>query len=112
MNTTTLVRYKNIFLLCALLGFLTINLTFLYYTFIEKEIYQAAMKNGLALVFMAEALLLMSFFAFLLARLRLPNLHWLLFIGLSLAGSLAFSVPFSLYIWAKNQPSESNPTPS
>ena len=80
------------------MGFIVINVPFLYFTFLEKAVYDAAMSNGVALVFIGEGFLLMLFFAFVIFKLGWNKPGWLMFIILTLLGSLAFSIPLTLYL--------------
>jgi hypothetical protein len=98
MNLDSLKSLRGVFLFLALLGFSVINLPFLYFFFFEKAIYDVAMTNGVALVFMAEAFLLMFIFAFLIGKVGWKKPGWFIFIVLSIVGSLAFSIPFFLYL--------------
>ncbi|MGE9295925.1 MAG: hypothetical protein ACQKBV_06535 [Puniceicoccales bacterium] len=93
-------------LIASIIGFLTINMPFLYYTLIGREVYSAAMSNGLALVFIAEAFLLLALVAFLIAKLGWKKPGWFAFVVFSLVGSLAFSIPFFLYLHAKQKPAD------
>jgi uncharacterized membrane protein YesL len=103
MKLTSLRPLKRFFLVASLLGFLLINLPFLYYFSFEKSIYEAAMGNPVALVFIAEAFLLMFLFAFLIAKLGWTRPGWLLFIVFSILGSMAFSIPFMLYLHLRKE---------
>lgn len=100
MQLSLLRPYRGLFLLLSILGFLLINLPFLYFALFEKAVYDAAMSNGVALVFISEAILLMLLIAFLIAKLDLRKPGWLWFIVLSILGSMAFSIPFYLYIYS------------
>ena len=100
MSISSLSPIRGFILMVALLGFVVINLPFLYFAFFEKAVYDSAMANGVALVFMGEAFFLMLFFAFLIYRLGWQKPGWFLFIVFSLVGSMAFSVPFMLYLQA------------
>jgi len=101
MKTRALLELRPLLLLAALLGLVFINGPFLYFTLIDRETYDAAMRNGMALAFIAEALLLTALFAFLIARMGMKP-GWLFFVGMSLAGSLAFSVPLQLYLMTRH----------
>ena len=92
---------RGILLGTAIAGFLFINIPFLYFAVLEREVYTEAMRNGMALVFMGEAFLLMFLIAFLISRLGLQKPGWLLFIVFSVLGSLAFSIPFFLYLHSR-----------
>ena len=106
MSLSLLRPYRGLFLLLSILGFLLINVPFLYFVFFEKSIYYTALSNGVFLIFLSEAFLLMSFAAFLMAKLGLNKPGWVWFIVLTLLGSMAFSVPFYLYIHTRRIPSE------
>jgi len=101
MNLEKLRPFRPFFLLAAIFGFAVVNGAFLYYSLIDRATFDAGMSNGLALVFMGEAFLLMFFFAFLIAKLGLKRPGWVFFIAMSLIGSMAFSVPLQLYLWLR-----------
>lgn len=103
-----IVRYKNTFLVISIIGFAVINLPFLYYAFIGRDVYTQAMGNGMALLFMSEAFLLMFFIAFLIAKMKMKKPGWEFFIAMSILGSLAFSIPFQLYLIARKNESKIN----
>lgn len=88
-------------LILSILGFVFINIPFLYIAVNEREVYLEAMNNSLALVFMAEAIVLMILGALLICRLGIQKPGWIWFILLSIIGSLAFSVPFFLYLHSR-----------
>ena len=106
MNMEKLRNLRPVFLILAILGFLFINCPFLYFALIEREVYAAGMKNGIALVFIAEAFLLIAFFAFLIAKMGQKKPGWIFFICMSMLGSLAFSIPLQLYLMTKPNNSE------
>lgn len=87
----------------AALGLLVPNGIFLYYLFAEPAAVRAALANPVALVFVAEAFFLMFFFAWLLGRagVRRPTGRW--FVLLSLVGSMAFSVPATIWLLGKSR---------
>ena len=103
MNISSLRPLKGFFLVASILGFFLINVPFLYYALIETAVYDAAMTNGVALVFIAEAFLLLAFFAFLIAKVGWKKPGWIWFIVLSLVGSMAFSVPLMLYLHLRKE---------
>lgn len=103
---TSLQPLKGFFLVASILGFLLINVPFLYYSFIETAVYDAAMTNAVTLLFVAEAFLLLALFAFLIAKLGWQRPGWILFVVFSILGSMAFSVPFMLYLHARKAGSE------
>lgn len=106
MNAEKLRPLRPLLLIAAILGFLVINCPFLYYALIATEVYLVAMKNGMALVFIAEAFLLVIFFAFLIAKMGWKKPGWIFFVVMSLLGGLAFSIPLQLYLMAKPDNSE------
>lgn len=89
---------KPALLFLAILGLLGPNSVFLYFTFARPEIAAAAYENPVALVFIVEAFFLMGLFAWGISKLGMTKPGWLAFIVLSIAGSMAFSVPFFLYL--------------
>lgn len=106
MDIEKLRPIRRFLLFAAIAGFVLINIPFLYYFFNEAGVYDEAMNNGIALVFMGEALFLMLFFAFMIAKLGLKKPGWIFFIIMSLLGSMAFSIPLQLYLMTKPKQSE------
>jgi len=98
MNMSPLQPLRPLLLIAAIAGFFAVNVPFLYFIAFERETYTQAMNNGVALVFVGEAFLLMFFIAFVIAKLGWKNPGWLFFILMSLVGSMAFSVPLQLYL--------------
>ncbi|GHB92665.1 hypothetical protein [Cerasicoccus arenae] len=96
-----LTPMRPLFLIAAIFGFLAINCPFLYFALIDKETYAVAMGNGMALLFIGEAFLLMLFFAYIIAKSGCRKPGWFFFIVMSILGSLAFSVPLQLYLMTK-----------
>ena len=84
----------------ALLGFLIINLAFIYGLLFLPEAMLMAVTNPISAAFILEAFLLMGAFAYLLSKWGVSQLHWGWFIGLSLLGSMAFALPVVL-LWPK-----------
>ena len=82
----------------SVFGFIMINLPFLYFAIFDTATYEVGMSNGLALVFIGEAFLLMLFLAYLIRANGWNKPGWKTFIILSIVGSMAFSVPFYLYL--------------
>jgi len=74
------------------------NGLFLYYALVAPTSLQAALMNPIALVFITEAFPLMAVFSWLIHRLGIRSPGWLVFIIMSLVGSMAFSVPAFLYL--------------
>lgn len=98
MNIEKLQTIRPQLLAAAIAGFLLINCPFLYFALIATEVYSAGMQNGLALIFIAEAFLLTALIAYIIARMGWKQPGWVFFVGMSLLGSLAFSIPFQLYL--------------
>jgi hypothetical protein len=96
-----LQKVRPFLLVAAILGFLLINCPFLYYALIATEVYAEGMHNGMTLVFIGEAFLLMAFLAFLIAKMGWRKPGWLFFVCMSILGSLAFSIPFQLYLMSR-----------
>jgi hypothetical protein len=98
LNIRQLGLSRPLLLTISIAGFVLINVPFVYIALMENEIYQAALSNGIALIFMAEAFLLMMGGAFLIWFWQIRKPGWLVFILLSLFGGLAFSIPLFLYL--------------
>ncbi len=95
-------------LLVSLVGFIVPNGVFLWAALTDADAIRAALSNPIAFAFFLEAVLLMGLFAWLIHRSgRRPG--WLAFIVMSLAGSLAFSVP--AWIWLNSRRSDA-PSPA
>jgi xanthine/uracil/vitamin C permease (AzgA family) len=84
-------------------GFVGVNGAFMYGVFVRPEILAEARSNPLAMVFVLEALVLMAVLAYLLRKWDVTRLPWGWFVVLSLAGSLAFSLPVAL-LWNRREP--------
>ena len=98
-----LKEIRPLLLATAILGFLVINCPFLYYALIATETYATGMKNGLALVFIGEAFLLLVFLAFIIAKMGWKRPGWVFFVCMSILGSLAFSIPLQLYLMTRTR---------
>ena len=85
----------------AVFGFCVPNGIFLYFLVKDPGLLRAALGNPLALTFIVEAFFLMFLLAWLIARAGLRKPSATAFIVLSIIGSLAFSVPASLWLAAK-----------
>ncbi len=101
MNWKKITSLRPVLLAVAILGLAGINGPFLYFALVDRKTGLAALDNGMAQVFLAEALLLMFLFAFLIAKMGWRKPGWLFFIAMSLLGSLAFSIPFQLYLLSR-----------
>lgn len=85
--------------IAAAIGLLGINGIFLYSIIFRPELVKEALGNLYAMVFIIEAFILLPLLCFLIAIARLKSPNWLGFLVLSLLGSLAFSIPFSILLW-------------
>ena len=85
--------YRPILYGLAAVGLFGINGVFLYFALLHPEVMAEAMRNPISLVFQIEAFLMMGFFAWLIARSGYRKPGWVAFVVLSIAGSLAFSIP-------------------
>ena len=91
-------RSERIFLWSlAVVGFVLVNGAFVY-GILRPGVLQEALANPIALAFMAEAMLLMGAFAYLLVRWQVSRLSWVWFVVLSMLGSMAFALPVVL-LW-------------
>jgi hypothetical protein len=81
----------------ALFGFVVPNGYFLYWLFNEFGSVQEVMSNHLAVAFILDAFIAMGLLAYLFAKRPPGPLGWPWFVGLSILGGLAFSIP--LYLW-------------
>lgn len=89
-------RERSALLCLAIVGLLVPNGLFLYVAATAPHILRDALRNPIACVFIAEAFFLMFLIAWLLAKCGVRRAGVVAFVLLSLAGSLAFSVPATL----------------
>lgn len=94
--------YQPFLWLLSTIGFFGLNGIFIHYTFWHPEVLAAAQQNPVSLVFMAEAFVMVAFGAWIISRFELEQPGWIAFVGLSLLGGLAFSVPFFLLLHLRN----------
>lgn len=94
------------------MGLVVPNGLFLYHSLVQPAALLAALSNPVALVFLAEAFLLMLVLAWLIHHLGFRSPGWLAFLIMSLAGSMAFSVPAFLYLVSRKARGPSTNTPS
>ncbi len=94
---------KPLLLIVAAFGFFGLNSVFVYYALTQPEMMTAAMQNPISLVFILEAFLMMGFGAWLITKLELRTPGWLVFIGMTMIGSLAFSLPAFLWLHARQK---------
>lgn len=94
-------QHRIILWVVATIGLFGINGVFLYTVIFRPELGKEAGGSLYAMVFIVEAFILLPLFCFLIAIAKLKSPNWLGFLGLSLLGSLAFSIPFSILLWTK-----------
>jgi hypothetical protein len=95
-------KYRIVLWITSALGLFGVNGVFLYAVLLKPESIKEAFGNIYSMVFMAEAFLLLPLFCFLIYINKLKSPNWFGFLLLSLAGSLAFSIPFSILLWSRN----------
>jgi hypothetical protein len=94
---------QKIILWCAAaIGLFGINGLFVYSLSVRPWEMKEIQTNWYALGFMLEAFLLLPLFCYLIAIAKLKSPGWKTFLVLSLLGSLAFSIPFSILMWSRN----------
>ena len=101
MNPFTPTQEKLLVVLAGF-GFVGPNGLFLYSILFAPTTLRAALSNPVALVFIAEAFLLMFLLAWLIHHSGFRSPGWRAFIVMSILGSLAFSVPAFLYLASRN----------
>jgi hypothetical protein len=84
-------------LVVAALGMLLPNGLFLYWLLHDYSSFSAAFSDRLALAFALDVFGSTALLAYLFARRPLGPVKWPWFLGLSLLGTLCFSIP--LYLW-------------
>lgn len=90
----------------AIIGLLVPNGVFIYFFFTDPEIAKEALGNPISLVFICEAFFLMFLFAWLLKKWSIARPNGFIFILMSMIGSMAFSVPATLYLIFKRRNSD------
>ncbi|MDI1319137.1 MAG: hypothetical protein PSW75_02945 [bacterium] len=107
MNSITLTKteLRGLVILAAF-GFIAPNGVFLYFFLHDPEMTKAALRNPISLVFITEAFVLMFLFAWLLGKAGIKKPSGLLFVAMSLIGSLGFSLPAALYLMFKGEKRE------
>ena len=94
---------QKIILWCfAVLGLIGVNGLFIYaLLFIPGQI-ASAFTNIISIAFIMEALILLVLFCILISVFNFKSPGWFGFLLLSLLGSLAFSIPFSILMWNRS----------
>ena len=103
---------EKILLALAILGFLVPNGIFVYFLLFDFSVVSAAHSNPVSAAFIGEAIFLMLLFAWFFSRQERSPQSWWLFLILTLIGSLAFSVPFYLFLYSRSERKRNNATPS
>jgi hypothetical protein len=93
--------HRLVLWIVATIGLLGINGVFIYSVVFRPETVREALANLYSLVFIIEAFILLPLLCFLIAVAKLKSPNWLGFLVLSLLGSLAFSIPFSILLWTR-----------
>jgi len=99
-------QHRIVLGIASAIGFFGINGLFLYSIIFRPELMEEALGNLYALVFIAEAFVLLPLLCFLISIAKLKKPNWIGFLLLSLLGSLAFSIPFSILLWTKEDSSK------
>ena len=84
-------------LVVAAFGFIVPNGFFVYWLLFEYQGLAPMLQDRLALGFMIDVFIALTLLAVYFARRPLGPVRWYWFVGLSLLGGLAFSLP--LYYW-------------
>ncbi len=97
-------KNQRLFLwLVSAIGLFGVNGLFLFTTFFRQAQISEAYNNLYAMVFILEAIVLLPLFCFLILVAKLRSPDWKMFLILSLLGSLAFSIPFSILRWTREE---------
>ena len=102
---------ERFLLVLAVFGFLVPNGIFLYQAVADPDAVRASFSNPIAIVLWLEALLLLGLFCWLIHRNGNPKPGWVVFLILSLVGSLACSVPAFLWMWSRGTSAGTDLTP-
>jgi hypothetical protein len=96
-------KQKAVLWTAAVIGLFGINGAFLYFIAFRPEIVMNTIGNIFAMVFMVEAIILLALLCYLFAIAKLKSPNWVVFLVLSLLGSLAFSIPFCILLWSREK---------
>ncbi len=94
---------RVILLVVAIIAFIGPNGLYLYYASTEPELNREAMSNPVALAFMIEAMMLLALFLWYVYQRTRSVLQLVLYLVLTFAGSLAFSLPLFLYLNSRHK---------
>lgn len=90
--------HRHLLWIMAVAGFTLINGPFLYVLFVDPSRLIDVMLHPAGAAFVAEAVIMTLFFTVVVAGSGLRSPGWIVFLGLSIAGSLAFAVP-AFILW-------------
>lgn len=88
-------------LLAALVGLIVPNGLFLYWLVVEYRGIVAVLDDKLAVAFIIDAFLSLILISVYLARRPIGRVGWPVFVALSIAGGLGFSLPFFYWLNAR-----------
>lgn len=94
---------SNSLITLSVIGILIPNGFFLYYFLTNPKVTTEALSNPISLVFIIEAFVLMFLFAWLLKKAEVEKPNGIVFIIMSLIGSMVFSVPLTICSIIKNK---------
>jgi hypothetical protein len=94
--------HKIILSIVSAIGLFIINSMFIYSLLLRSDLITNAYDNLFAMTFMLEAFILLPLFCLLIHAAKLKSPDWKVFLLFSLGGSLAFSIPFSILLWNRN----------
>lgn len=102
LRLRTFAQLRPLYLIIGGLALLGPNALFLYYAMMQPELLMQAARNPVALAFMIEASMLLLLF---LAQVWALTRSWsqaLLYLGLAILGSLAFSLPVFIHRFTRH----------
>ena len=102
MKSFSAIEERVLFTL-AIFGFLVPNGIFVYLLWSDVNAVRASFSNPIAMVLWLEAFVLLALFCWLISRFGNPKPGWVVFLLLSIVGSLACSVPAFLWLWSRRQ---------
>ena len=94
-------KMRILLLVFAVVALVGPNGLFLYYYYSDPGLLSEAQSNPIALAFMIEAMFLLVLFLVMVWQKTRSAGQVIIYLGLSLIGSLAFSAPLFLYMQSK-----------
>jgi multisubunit Na+/H+ antiporter MnhF subunit len=91
-------KIRTTLLIYAIIAFFGPNALYVYVTITNPSVNMEALNNPVALVFMIEAMMLLSLFTIYVYKKTHSSSEALKYVILSFVGSLAFSFPLFLYL--------------